>query len=72
MIPALVYRQATEPLRRPKTVGGIMYQQILVNAKLQIGKRSQKTQLIGRSPLRRRKSALGCSAIKEEEQDEEE
>jgi hypothetical protein len=34
-----------------------------VNAKLLIGKRVQKTQLTGRSPLRRRKSTLGCSAI---------
>jgi len=30
---------------------GIVYEQILINAKLQIGKRGQKTQLTGRSLL---------------------
>jgi len=29
-----------------------------------IGKRGQKTELSGRSPLRRRRFALDCSAIK--------
>jgi hypothetical protein len=32
-------------------------------AKLRIGKTGQKGELTGRSPLRRRRSALGCSAI---------
>ena len=36
--------------------------QILIHAKLQIGKGGQK-QLTGRRPLRRRGSALDCSAI---------
>jgi hypothetical protein len=35
--------------------GGTVYKHILINAKLQIGKRSKKTELTGRSPLRRRK-----------------
>jgi hypothetical protein len=49
-----------------------VYKQILINATLQIGKRSKKTELTGRSPLRRQKSALDCSAIEEEEGEEEE
>jgi hypothetical protein len=39
-----------------KTDGRIMYKQIL-NTKLKTGKRSQKTELPRRSPLRRRRSA---------------
>ena len=46
-----------------KADGGIVYKQILINAILQIGKRSTKTELSGRSLLRRRRSALGCSVI---------
>jgi hypothetical protein len=46
-----------------KTVGGIVYKQILIIAKLQIGKRGQKTELTGRSPLRRQRSTFDCSAI---------
>jgi hypothetical protein len=46
-----------------KRDGGIVYKQILINAKLQIGKRGQKTELTGKSPLRRRTSALDCSVI---------
>jgi len=34
-----------------------------MNSKLQIGIRGQKTELTGRSPLRRRRSALDCSVI---------
>jgi hypothetical protein len=41
-----------------------MYKRLLINAKLKTGKRSQKTGRTGRSPLRRRKSAFDCSAIK--------
>jgi len=48
---------------RPKTDGGIVYTQILTNAKLQILKRGQKKELTGRSSLRKRRSALDCSAI---------
>jgi len=50
---------------------------VLISAKLQLGKSGQKTELIGRSALRRR-SVLGCSGIlekggeEEQEQDEEE
>ena len=44
-----------------------MYKQILINAILQIGKRAQKTELTGRSPLRRGRSAVDWSAIEEEE-----
>jgi hypothetical protein len=53
-----------------------VYRQILINAKLKTGnKRGQKTELTGRSPLRRRRFALDCSVIEEEEvveQEEEE
>jgi hypothetical protein len=40
---------------------------MLMNAKVQTGKRSQKPELTGRSPLRRGRSELDCSAIEEEE-----
>jgi hypothetical protein len=43
---------------RPKTDGGIVYKQILINAKLQIGKRGPRTELSGRSALRRGRCAL--------------
>jgi hypothetical protein len=53
-----------------------MYRQILMSAKLQIGKRGQKAELTGRSALRKGESALDCSAIEgkggEEEEEEEE
>ena len=39
---------------------------LLINAKLQIGNRGQKTGLTEKSSLRRRKSALDCSAIYED------
>jgi hypothetical protein len=45
---------------------------ILINTKLQIGKRGQKTELTGRSPLRRRRAAVDCSVIEEEEEGGEE
>jgi hypothetical protein len=48
------------------------YKQILINTKLQIGRKSQRAELIGRSPVRRRGSALDCSAIEEEEEEGEE
>jgi hypothetical protein len=35
-----------------KTDVRTVYEQILINAKLQIGKRGKTTELIGRSPLR--------------------
>jgi hypothetical protein len=47
------------------------YKRILINAKLQIGKRGQRAELTGRSPFRRWRSALDCSAIEEEEEEEE-
>jgi len=46
--------------------GGVVYTQILINEKLQIGK---KTELTGRSQLRRRRSILNCSDIEEEEEE---
>ena len=52
---------------RSETDGGAVYKQILINSKLQIGKGSQTTELTGRSPFRRRRSVLDCSAIEEEE-----
>jgi hypothetical protein len=48
-----------------KADGGTVYKQILINAILQIGKRSKKAELTGRSPLRRGMSALDCSVIKQ-------
>ena len=44
---------------------------ILKNAKLKIGKRSENRAEWG-SPLRRRRSALDCNAIEEEEEQEQE
>jgi hypothetical protein len=49
-----------------------VYNHIMIYAKLQIGKRSKKTELTGRIPLRMRRSALDRSAIEEEEEEEEE
>jgi hypothetical protein len=43
-----------------------MSKYILRSGKLQIGKRGQKKEVTGRSPLRRRISALDCSTIEEE------
>jgi hypothetical protein len=45
---------------------------MLICAKLQIGKRGQKTEVTGRSALRRRIFALDSSIIEEEEDEEEE
>jgi hypothetical protein len=42
--------------------------QIFKSAKLQIGKEVKK-QLSGRSPIRRRRSALDCGATEEEEEE---
>jgi hypothetical protein len=50
--------------------GHCVYEQILITAKLQIGQRGQKTELNGRSPLRRGMSALDCSVIEEEKEEE--
>jgi hypothetical protein len=36
--------------------------------KLTTGKKGQKTELTGKGPLRRRRSALDCSATEEEEE----
>jgi len=47
---------------------GIVYKQILINVKLQIGKRGH---LNGRSTLKRRRSTLDFSAIEEEEEERE-
>jgi hypothetical protein len=38
---------------RPTTDGGIVYKQILISAKLLIGKRGQRTELTLKSPVRR-------------------
>ena len=54
------------------TDGGIVYKQILINEKLQVGKRGKKTELTDISPLRIRRSVLNCSDIEEEEGGEEE
>jgi len=50
-----------------------VYRQISINAKLRIGKkRGQKTELTGRTPLKRRRFALDCSTVEDEEEEEEE
>jgi hypothetical protein len=51
-----------------ETDGGIVYKQTLRSVKLTIGKKGKKTELIGNGPLRRRRSALDCSATEEEEE----
>jgi hypothetical protein len=43
-----------------------VYKQILINAKLQIGKRGQNTELTERSPLTMCRSTLDSSAIEED------
>jgi hypothetical protein len=50
------------------TDGGIVYKQILKSVKFTTGKKGKKTELTGRGPLRRRRSALDCSATEEEEE----
>jgi hypothetical protein len=43
---------------------GIVYRQILINAKLEIVEREvKKTGLTGSNPSRRRRSLLDCSAV---------
>jgi len=44
-----------------------VYKQILINPKLQIGKRGKITELTARSTLKRQRSALDCNAEEEEE-----
>jgi hypothetical protein len=45
----------------------LVYKKIIINAKLQIGKRGQNIELTERSPLRKCRSTLDCSASKEED-----
>jgi hypothetical protein len=51
-----------------ETDGGIVYKQTLRSVKLTTEKKGQKTELTGKGPLRRRSSALDCSATEEEEE----
>jgi hypothetical protein len=44
-----------------------VYKQILRSVKLTSGKKGKKTELTGKGPLRRRRSALDCSVTEEEE-----
>jgi hypothetical protein len=46
-----------------------VYKQTLRNVKLTPGKKGKKTELTGKGPLRRRRSALDCSATEEEEKE---
>jgi hypothetical protein len=48
------------------TDGGIVYELILTNAKFQIGKRGQTTQVTERSSRRRQRCAMDCTATEEE------
>jgi hypothetical protein len=54
--------KGSRPRGQKKEDGGTVYKEILGDAKLKTGKRGQKTELNGRSPLRRRRSAFDCSA----------
>jgi len=45
-----------------KKDGGTVYKQIFIDIILKTGKTGQKTELTGRSPFRRRRSTLDCSA----------
>jgi len=45
-------------LHSKQTDSGIVYKRTFINAKLRIGKRGKRTELTGRSLLRRRRSAL--------------
>jgi hypothetical protein len=49
-----------------------VYKQTLRSVKLTTGKKGQITELTGKGPLRRRRSALDCSATEEEEEEDEE
>jgi hypothetical protein len=49
-------------LRGRPNADGIVYKQIIINAKLIIGKRRQTTQLTGRSPLMRLRTDLDCGS----------
>jgi hypothetical protein len=49
------------------TYGGNVYKQTLGSVKLTTGKKGKKTELTGKGPLRRLRSALDCSATEEEE-----
>jgi len=53
-----------------KTDDGIVYKHVLINGEIQIEKRGQKTELTGRRPSRRQRSASDSSAIEEEEEEE--
>jgi hypothetical protein len=44
-----------------------VYKQLLINAKLPTGMKGKKTELNGRSSVKRRRCALDCSAIEKEE-----
>jgi hypothetical protein len=46
-----------------KTDEGTVYKQILIEEKLKFGRRGQRKELTGVSPLRRQSSTLDCSAI---------
>jgi hypothetical protein len=46
-----------------------VYKQILRSVKLTTGKKGQKIEWTGRGLLRRRRSALDCSATEEEEEE---
>jgi hypothetical protein len=51
------------------TDGAIVYKQILRSVKLTTGKKGKKIEWTGRGPLRRRRSAMDCSATEEEEEE---
>jgi hypothetical protein len=55
-------REMVKEMDKYRTV----YKQTLRSVKFTTGKRGKKTELTGKGPLRRRRSALDCSATEEE------
>jgi len=68
---SVVLKGNSEQLWQWKSEAVSVYEQILLSAKLQIGKRGKKTEVIGRSSAKRRRSALDCRAVEEEDEEEE-
>jgi hypothetical protein len=55
--------EVSKEYNQKKRDDGIVNKHVLINAKLQIGKSGQTTELTGRSPVRSQRFALECSAI---------
>lgn len=68
-VPTVIFREDDE-VDDHKTDGGAVSKLILISEKLTSGNRGLKTEMTGRNPGRRRRSAFDCSGIEEEEEDE--